>query len=114
MSRLRTIPESAASTDGRDFVLPGWLRSREVSSIGQRNPTVRRDPQPTRHALLTIPEVAARMRVSPRTVSRWIASETLACVRIGRVVRVAADAVDVLIRSGKPSWKHHWICMSWL
>ncbi len=103
MSRSRTTPEPPVSPDAGADVLPDWLRSRDVSSVGRENPSTQRDPPPTQHALLTTPEVATRMRVSPRTVSRWIASGTLDCVRIGRVVRVPAEAVDVLIRSGKHS-----------
>ena len=103
MSRSSTTPEPPVSPDAGTDVLPDWLRSRDVSSVGHQNPSTQRDPTLTQHAFLTIPEVAARMRASPRTVSRWIASGTLDCVRIRRVVRVAADAVDLLTRSGKPS-----------
>jgi excisionase family DNA binding protein len=43
--------------------------------------------------LLTVGEVAARLRVSPVTVRRLIKSGTLEAVRIGRLVRVAPEAV---------------------
>jgi len=101
MLRSRTHPEQPASPDAEADVLPEWLRSRDVSSVGQRNPLARLDPAPTRHALLTIHEVAKSMRVSIRTVSRWIASGELVCIRIGRVVRVPAEALDALMKSGK-------------
>jgi excisionase family DNA binding protein len=43
--------------------------------------------------LLTVGEVAARMRVSTVTVRRLIASDDLEAVRIGRLVRVAPEAL---------------------
>ena len=43
--------------------------------------------------LLTVGEVAARLRVSPVTVRRLIKSGALEAVRIGRLVRVTPEAV---------------------
>ncbi len=43
--------------------------------------------------LLTVGEVAARLRVSPVTARRLIKSADLEAVRIGRLVRVAPEAV---------------------
>lgn len=40
-------------------------------------------------ALLQINEVAALVRVSNKTVRRWIAANELAVVRLGRSVRVS-------------------------
>ena len=77
--------------------LPDWLRSRNVSSVGRPQPHVGPKPATSPHSLLTILEVAERLRVSTRTVSRWIASGTLQYVRIGRVVRVPAEAVEALV-----------------
>jgi excisionase family DNA binding protein len=37
--------------------------------------------------LLTLPEVAAFLRLSPRSVRRLVGSRRLPCVRIGRVLR---------------------------
>lgn len=37
--------------------------------------------------LLTLPEVAAFLRVSPKTVRRLVAGRKLRCVRVGRVLR---------------------------
>lgn len=47
-----------------------------------------------RGQLLTLPEVAAYLRVHPKTVRRWIAQDGLPCVRIGN--RVRFDATDIL------------------
>jgi excisionase family DNA binding protein len=44
--------------------------------------------------LLTVPDVADQVQVSPRTVWRWIADGSLPCVRIGRMVRVDPDALE--------------------
>jgi excisionase family DNA binding protein len=46
--------------------------------------------------LLTVGEVAARMRVSPVTVRRLIASDDLEAVRIGRLVRVPPRRSPIL------------------
>lgn len=50
--------------------------------------------------LLTVPEVAQRLGLSPRTVERAISAGQLASVRVGRARRVApedlADYVDGL------------------
>ncbi|MCC6350254.1 MAG: helix-turn-helix domain-containing protein [Candidatus Eisenbacteria bacterium] len=37
--------------------------------------------------LLTLPEVAAFLRVSPKTVRRLVAGRKIRCVRVGRVLR---------------------------
>lgn len=103
MPRSRTTSEPPTSPDAEANDLPDWLRSRDVSTVGRPKLPVRPEPAASPHALLTIPEVAERMRVSTRTVFRWIASGTLRSVQIGRVVRVPAEVVDALMRSGKPS-----------
>ncbi|MFL5333698.1 MAG: helix-turn-helix domain-containing protein [Geminicoccaceae bacterium] len=52
---------------------------------------------------LTIPEVAARLRVSPRTVHRWLADHQLAAHQFGRAVRVAtADLARFVATSRNP------------
>lgn len=45
------------------------------------------------HALLTLREVAAYLRVSEKTVRRWVAQGRIPCVRLGRVVRFVAGDV---------------------
>lgn len=58
--------------------------------------------QPTtrshRPALLTVPEVAAQLRVDPATVRRWIAIGRLPATKPGRDYRVDQNAVDALTR----------------
>lgn len=58
--------------------------------------------QPTmrshRPALLTVPEVAAQLRVDPATVRRWITIGRLPATKPGRDYRVSQDAVDQLTR----------------
>ena len=55
-------------------------------------------PLPSFPQLLTVPEVAKILRLSPRTVWRLIRDERLPAVRIGRSVRVHPDAVAALIK----------------
>jgi excisionase family DNA binding protein len=47
--------------------------------------------------LLTVDEVADHLRLSSRTIRRLIAAKKLAVVRIGRAVRVRAEAVEALV-----------------
>jgi excisionase family DNA binding protein len=103
MPRSRTTPEPPTSPDAEANDLPDWLRSRDVSSVGRHKPSVGPKQAASPHALLTIPEVAERLRVSTRTVFRWIATGELICIRIGRVVRVPAEALGALVRAGKIS-----------
>jgi len=46
---------------------------------------------------LTITEVAAFLRVSTRSVRRWVETGDLPAVRIGRQYRVRRDDVDRLV-----------------
>jgi len=101
MSRSRRIFDPQTPPNTGVGVLPDWLRSRDVSSVGRPKPPADPGPAAPQPTLLTIPDVAERLQVSTRTVSRWIAAETLTSVRIGRVVRVPAEALDALVRSGK-------------
>jgi len=103
MSRSLKTPNPPISPDNGADVLPGWLQSRDVSTVGRPNLPSGPEPAASTRNFLKIPEVAERLRVSPRTVSRWIAQGTLRSVRIGRVVRVPIEAVDALMCSGKSS-----------
>jgi excisionase family DNA binding protein len=51
--------------------------------------------------LLTVPEVAEILRVSPRTVRRMIDDKRLPVVRLGRAVRVRLEALAALIGETK-------------
>ena len=46
----------------------------------------------------TIHELAQTLGVSDRTVSRWIDCGALVAYRIGHVVRIASDDVDIFLR----------------
>jgi excisionase family DNA binding protein len=59
-----------------------------------------RGSQP-KHHLLTINAVAERLVVSPRTVSRWIASGILPVYRIAGVVRVSEENLRAFLVSHK-------------
>jgi len=50
--------------------------------------------------LLTVDEVAERLRRSPLTVRYWIARHQIGCVRIGRAVLVPEEVVANLIARG--------------
>lgn len=47
--------------------------------------------------LLTVPQVAAELQVTPQTVRNWIESGVLPAVRIGRAFRLRRDDVDALL-----------------
>ena len=51
------------------------------------------------HELLTVSEVADRLRVSTMTVYRLIQREELQALRIGRSYRIQQDALDAFLQS---------------
>jgi excisionase family DNA binding protein len=53
--------------------------------------------------LLTIPETARLLRVTPITVRRYIAAGRLPAVRVGKGIRVRREAVDDLITPVVPT-----------
>jgi excisionase family DNA binding protein len=67
-----------------------------MSAIGHSRAAKDAIPEPNDNNVLTIAEVAERLRVSPRTVKRLIASGTLCAAKIGRSVRVQRTAVEAL------------------
>ena len=48
-------------------------------------------------SLLTVKEVSAILKLSPRTVRRMIADERLSVVRLGRAVRIRPEVITALI-----------------
>lgn len=54
-------------------------------------------------ALMTVPEVAAQLRIDPATVRRWIADGTLPAIKVGRDYRVEQDALHALINTSRTS-----------
>lgn len=55
---------------------------------------------PPLETLLTVPQVAAYANVSPRTVQRLIKTQKLACIRIGRSVRIRQADANQLVTEG--------------
>jgi excisionase family DNA binding protein len=51
--------------------------------------------------LLTLEEIAKELRVSKRTVVRWVQQGILSAYRIGTVIRVPEDAFEKML-------KQHW------
>jgi excisionase family DNA binding protein len=48
--------------------------------------------------LLTVPQVAEEMQVTPQTIRNWIDHGTLPAVRVGRAFRVRREDVDALLQ----------------
>ena len=47
-----------------------------------------------------IKATAMRINVSPYTVRNWVATRRLACVRLGRLVRIPESEIERLIKAG--------------
>lgn len=58
---------------------------------------------------ITPEEVAARFRVTPRTVRRWAAEGKLEAVRVGRQWRIPLDALERLTTAAAPSQADDWL-----
>lgn len=56
--------------------------------------------------LLTIPEAAQVMRVSPITVRRHIAQGEIEAVRVGRGVRISKESLERFIKPVTPAKRH--------
>jgi excisionase family DNA binding protein len=50
--------------------------------------------------LLSVTEFAARLRVTPACVRRWLFESKIAKIKLGRVVRIPASEADRLISEG--------------
>jgi excisionase family DNA binding protein len=57
--------------------------------------------------LLTVPEVAERLRVAPNTVWRWLAAGRFRVVRVGYVTRIRPADLDAFLlahlQGGEPT-----------
>ena len=51
------------------------------------------------HPLLTVPEVAELLRLSPRSIRRLIADGRLRVVRLGHAIRIRPQDVEALVAS---------------
>ena len=50
--------------------------------------------------LLTLAETADALRIKPATVRAWVLRRKINSYRVGRAVRIGADAVDQVLRNG--------------
>jgi excisionase family DNA binding protein len=50
--------------------------------------------------LLTIPEFAARLKITIACVRRWIVENRVTIVKLGRLVRIPASEADRMIDDG--------------
>lgn len=55
--------------------------------------------QKTNNTLLTLEEIAKELRVSKRTVVRWVQQGILSAYRIGTVIRVPKEAFEKMLQS---------------
>jgi excisionase family DNA binding protein len=53
----------------------------------------------TDHRLLTVREAAERLALREGTIRLWLSRRRLPKVRLGRAVRIPADAVEEFVRS---------------
>jgi len=54
---------------------------------------------PQRH-LLTVPETAARLRVSPQTIYRLVERRQLPAMRVGMQIRIDEAALEAWLHAG--------------
>ena len=52
------------------------------------------------YELLTVEEVATKLRLRPSAVRRWLLERRLVSVHIGRLVRIPATEIDRIITQG--------------
>ncbi len=61
----------------------------------------------TTNKLLTVPEFAQALGVTPACIRRWLLERKIGCVKLGRLIRIAASERDRLVSEGfrpaKPS-----------
>ena len=80
--------------------VPDWaLRHRHAEAKAAPADVAPPTPAVPSGRLLRIPDAAARLAVSPRTVRRMIASGRLPAVRLGRVVRLREEDLAALLAS---------------
>jgi excisionase family DNA binding protein len=54
----------------------------------------------TQQTLLSIPDFAAALGVTIACIRRWLLERKIACVKIGRLVRIPADELDRIVAEG--------------
>src|SRR5262249_31308652 len=94
----RVPPARPARHERSSKVSASWARLWPVCSgvafILPRVVAVRSRPLPLSPLLLTVPDTARRLRRHEQTVRAMIRRGDLAAIRLGRLVRVLATAVD--------------------
>ena len=55
----------------------------------------------TEPQLLTIPEVANRLGLKPKTIRRWALFRKITYVKVGHAIRIPESEVDRIIQEGK-------------
>ena len=50
--------------------------------------------------LLSVPQVAERLGVTPACIRRWVLERKLTVVKLGRLIRIPASEVERLVNSG--------------
>jgi excisionase family DNA binding protein len=81
-------------------MLPDWIYEppAPVKSSAATTAT-----SPSQDLLLTVPEVAAILRLSTRTISRLINRGELRAVRIGRAIRIRKDDISTIFNKNSNS-----------
>jgi excisionase family DNA binding protein len=51
-------------------------------------------------SLLSVPQFAAALGVTPACIRRWILERKITTVKLGRLIRVPASEVERLVESG--------------
>lgn len=53
-----------------------------------------------RTALLSVPQFAAALGVTPACIRRWILERKITTVKLGRLIRIPSPEVERLVNSG--------------
>jgi excisionase family DNA binding protein len=51
-------------------------------------------------SLMTVPQFAERLRVTPACIRRWILERRITTIKVGRCVRIQPEEVDRIIAAG--------------
>ena len=73
---------------------PGPERPKAASSVNRQNALST--------SLVTVEEAATDLRMSLRSLRRWIAAKEVEVVRFGRAIRIPSDEVQRLAKVGLP------------
>lgn len=65
------------------------------------------DQSISRSRYVTINEAASLLKVSPRTIYRWMKEDQLQAFRIGNVTRIAIDDLDTFLKQNTRKEEGH-------